>query len=153
MSELLGRVMGIDYGDRRVGLALSDERRLIAQTLTTIQRTRGKDQDVARAIALLLHEHEVQHIVVGWPLRLNGREGIQTQKVERFIQHLSQVTSLPVCRWDERLTTTSAERALREGGVKGQRRRDKVDQVAAALILQGWLDAESVQPNSASESV
>ena len=148
MSERLGRVMGIDYGDRRVGLALSDEHRLIAQTLTTLQRDRRGDVEVALAIASLLAEHDVQHIVVGWPLRLNGREGIQTQKVERFIAHLVDHTSLPISRWDERLTTHSAERALREGGVKGKQRRAKVDQVAAALILQSWLEAESARRQS-----
>lgn len=148
MSERLGRVMGIDYGDRRVGLALSDEHRLIAQTLTTLQRDRRGDVEVALAIASLLAEHDVRHIVVGWPLRLNGREGIQTQKVERFIAQLVDHTSLPISRWDERLTTHSAERALREGGVKGKQRRAKVDQVAAALILQSWLEAESAKRQS-----
>ena len=145
MSQSLGRVMGIDYGDRRVGVAISDEGRMISQALATLQRQRRGDQALTQEISLLLLEHEVTQVVVGWPLRLNGREGIQTQKVDRFITQLTQVTSLPICRWDERLTTTSAERALREGGVKGKRRRDKVDQVAAALILQSWLDAESVK--------
>ena len=150
MSILSGRVMGIDYGDRRVGLAISDEGRMIAQALTTLQRQRGLDQVLMSKIASLLCEHDVTQIVVGWPLRLNGREGIQTQKVDRFIIELKKVTSLPVCRWDERLTTTSAERVLREGGIRGKRRRDKIDQVAAALILQSWLDAESKKRPSSS---
>ena len=107
MSIVSGRVMGIDYGDRRVGLAISDEGRMIAQALTTLQRQRGMDQVLTSTIASLLCEHDVTQIVVGWPLRLNGREGIQTQKVARFIIELKKVTSLPVCRWDERLTTTS----------------------------------------------
>ena len=134
--------MGIDFGDRRVGLAISDEGRLIAQVLTTVQRYRGKDVELINTICGLLAEHKITQVVVGWPLRLNGREGIQTRKVDRFIHHLHDQSPLPICRWDERLTTTSAERVLREGGVKGKQKRDKVDQIAATFILQSWLDAQ-----------
>ena len=141
-----GRALGVDYGARRVGLALSDERRVIARALQTLERRRGADEQLYREITALITRHEVTHIVVGWPLRLNGREGIQTQKVARFIEALSEHTSIEISRWDERLTTTSAERALREGGVRGAQRRAKVDQVAAAVILQSWLDACSSQP-------
>ena len=88
MEGAVGRVMGIDFGDRRVGLAISDEGRLIAQVLTTIQRHRGRDAELINTICNLLAEHEVTQVVVGWPLRLNGREGIQTRKVERFIHQL-----------------------------------------------------------------
>ena len=138
----MGRALGIDYGDRRVGLALSDERRVFAQALKTIPRTRGGDALVVEQIERLIHEYDVTLIVIGWPLRLNGKEGIQTQKVARFITRLAP-TGLPIERWDERLTTHSAERTLREGGVKGKSRREVVDQVAAAIILQAWLDAQS----------
>ena len=89
-------------------------------------------------IERLIHEYDVTLIVIGWPLRLNGREGIQTQKVARFMTRLAP-TGLPIERWDERLTTHSAERTLREGGVKGKSRREVVDQVAAAIILQAGL--------------
>ena len=140
-----GRVLGIDYGERRVGIALSDESQLIAQALVTLERRRGADVQLYQALSALVHEHEAVHIVIGWPLRLNGREGIQTQKVERFIKALTPHIDVEISRWDERMTTNSAERALREGGVRGARQRAKVDQVAAALILRGWLDARAHQ--------
>lgn len=143
MAPARGRVIGIDYGDRRVGVSLSDEGRLIARALQTIPRRRGREADaeVVSAICSLIKTHEVTHLVIGWPLRLNGREGIQTQKVARFIELLSAHTTLTISKWDERLTTTSAERSLREAGLRGAQQRAKVDQVAAAFILQGWLDA------------
>ena len=140
-----GRVIGLDYGDRRVGVSVSDEGQIIAQALETIHRVRGDDARLYQAIAELSRTHEVVHVVVGWPLRLNGREGIQTQKVARFIEALTPHLDVEISRWDERLTTTSAERALREAGVKGTRQRAKVDQVAAAVILQSWLDARAQQ--------
>ena len=150
MSDLLnteapssGRALGIDYGDRRVGVSVSDENQMIARALETVHRVRGDDARLYRAIAELIRAHEVVHVVVGWPLRLNGREGIQTQKVARFIEALTPYLDVEISRWDERLTTTSAERALREAGVRGTRQRAKVDQVAAAVILQSWLDARA----------
>ena len=136
-----GRVLGIDYGERRVGISMSDESRLFAQTLTTIQRKRDGDPQVILALHQLISAHTITEIVIGWPLRLNGREGIQTQKVSRFIDLLAP-SQLPVHKWDERWSTLSADRALTEGRVRGVERRQKVDQVAAVIILQGWLDAQ-----------
>ncbi len=137
-----GRVLGVDYGERRIGVALSDERHIFAQALTTLQRRRGGDESAAEQIKTLVTEHSVTQIVIGWPLRLNGKEGIQTQKVGRFIECL-QPLGLIIHKWDERLSTVSAERALRDSGVKGSSRRAVIDQVAAAVILQAWLDAQS----------
>ena len=139
---MVGRVLGIDYGERRVGVSLSDEGRRFAQALTTITRSRRDDPKVVETIKALILEHQVTQIVIGWPLRLNGKEGIQTQKVARFMTALEPL-GIPVEPWDERLTTNSAERALRESGVKGASRREVIDQVAAAIILQAWLDAQS----------
>lgn len=138
-----GRVIGLDYGDRRVGVALSDENRVFSQALVTLSRTRRGDLEVVHQLLPILTLHEVTQIVIGWPLQLNGREGIQTRKVSQFVEVLNQHTALPIVFWDERLTTVAAERALREGGVKAQDQRKKIDQVAAALILQGWLDAQT----------
>ena len=138
-----GRVLGIDYGAQRVGVALSDERLIFAQALVTVSRGRGGDRKVIEQLLTLIAEHDVKQIVIGWPLRLNGREGIQTQKVGRFIHQLEEYVTLPIHRWDERLTTTSASRSLRESGVRGARSRERIDQVAAAIILQSWLDAQS----------
>ncbi len=87
----LGRVLGIDYGDRGVGTAVSDESRIFAQTLSTIQRKRNGDGQVIDNLRELIYKHHITEIVVGWPLRLNGREGIQTQKVSQFIRLLDHL--------------------------------------------------------------
>ena len=131
--------MGLDVGDRTVGVAISDPTRLIAQGLLTIRRA-GLRTDLATLLALI-EEHSIQHIVVGWPLRLNGEPGAQTFKVGRFADALAARVQIPIDRWDERLSTVAAERALLEGNVSRARRRQVVDKVAATLILQGWLDA------------
>ena len=144
---VLGRVLGIDYGDRRVGTAVSDENRIFAQTLSTIQRKRNGDGQVVDSLRELISKHHITEIVVGWPLRLNGREGIQTQKVGQFIRLLDHF-KLPIHRWDERLSTMSADRVLSEGRVHGPQRRQLVDQVAAVIILQGWLDAQQSGPHT-----
>ncbi|MAD60782.1 MAG: Holliday junction resolvase RuvX [Myxococcales bacterium] len=135
------RVLGIDYGEKRVGLAISDPSRIFAQTLSTIARTRDGDQAVVKMIKTAIQNQQITEIVIGWPLRLNGREGIQTQKVDRFIKHLNDL-ALPIHKWDERLSTVSADRVLSQGGVRGKARRQKVDQLAAVIILQAWLDAQ-----------
>lgn len=134
------RVIGLDIGDRRVGVALSDATRLIASGLTVVQRQR--DAGDLKEIAALITAHEVSEIVVGWPLRLNGRPGMQARKVQIFADALQAATGLPIHKWDERLSTVAAERALQEGGVRGKQQRAVVDKVAATLILQGWLDAQ-----------
>lgn len=136
----MSRVMGLDVGDRTIGVAVSDPTRLIAQGVTTIRRV-GIKKDLA-ALAELVREHEVERIVVGWPLRLSGEEGIQTRKVGRVADAIEARLGIPVERWDERLTTVAAQRALLEGNVRRDQRREVVDKVAATLILQGWLDAQ-----------
>lgn len=133
-----GRVMGLDVGDRTVGVAISDPTRLIAQGVTTIRRTTLSADLVA--LKALVAEHEVTAIVVGWPLRLDGRPGEQARKVAQVAKAIEAATQLPVERFDERLTTVAAERALRESALDGRGRRKLIDQVAASLILQGWLD-------------
>ena len=137
----MSRALGVDYGQRRVGLALSDRERLIAQTYATLPN-RGALGAVVEALCQVIKREEVGQVVVGWPLRLNGKEGLQTRKVAQLIEALSARTDVPIARWDERLSTVSAERALIEGGVGRDARKRKVDQVAACFILQGWLDAQ-----------
>jgi putative Holliday junction resolvase len=134
------RVMGLDIGDRRIGVALSDATRLIASGLDVVHRQR-QPADI-KAIRDLIHAHEVSEIVVGWPLRLNGRPGMQARKVQIFADALQAAAGLPIHKWDERLSTVAAERALQEGGVRAKQQRAVVDKVAATLILQGWLDAQ-----------
>ncbi|MCA9538502.1 MAG: Holliday junction resolvase RuvX [Myxococcales bacterium] len=133
------RTLGLDVGDKTVGVAVSDRLGIIAQGVTTLRRQSLKaDLD---ALAALIAEHEVDRIVVGWPLQPNGRPGAQAARVERFADAVAAHTGLPIDRWDERMTTVLADRALREAGTRGARRREVVDKVAATLILQSWLDA------------
>ncbi len=134
------RLMGLDVGDKRIGIALSDEGFVIASPKETLER-RGNRKDIAHLLDLAQRE-DVSEILVGMPLSLNGSEGPQAQKVGRFIEALKAETDIPVTTWDERLTTVSAERALLEGDVSRATRKKTIDRVAAALILQGYLDSK-----------
>lgn len=134
------RVLGLDVGDRRIGVALSDETGLIASPLPTIERV-GPRKDL-KAVAALARQHGARAIVVGLPRRLDGGIGPQAEKVQEFAEALRPVAQVPVSYWDERMTTAMAERALIEGDVSRGKRKGVVDQVAAVLILQNWLDAQ-----------
>lgn len=146
----MGRVLGIDYGERRIGLALSDPSGTIARPLPALLRRRGKRPPLARLLTLA-QEHDVTAFVVGLPLDLEGEEGPRAAEVRRFAESLAARSGRPVHLRDERLTTVRAERLLREMGISpsGERRAARVDTLAAALILQGFLDARS---NSTLES-
>jgi putative Holliday junction resolvase len=133
------RILGIDYGSRRIGVAICDELGMTAQGVATLVR-KNREADLA-AIADLAGRHGIERIVVGYPLRLDGSEGIQCEKINRFIRRLEARLSLPVIRWDETLSTKEAEGLLRDHGVRPERRRALVDRVAASVILQGYLDA------------
>jgi putative holliday junction resolvase len=135
------RILGLDYGSRRIGVALCDELGMTAQGIATITR-KNREADLG-AIADLVRRHGVERIVIGYPLRLDGSEGIQCEKINRFIRRLETLLSLPVIRWDETLSTKEAEELLRERGVRPEKRREVVDRVAACLILQGYLDAKA----------
>ena len=134
------RVLGLDVGDRRIGVALSDETGLLASPLSTLQRV-GPKKD-PQAVAALVREHGVEAIVVGLPYNLDGSVGPQAVKVQAFAETLRRVARVPVRFWDERLTTVEAEEILAEREVSWRRRKGLVDQVAAVLILQGYLDAQ-----------
>lgn len=133
------RTLGIDHGERRVGLALSDEDGRIAHPHSTAARKDPKE--LVLAIAEQVRELAVQRIVVGLPLHLDGREGTSARRARRFAERLEEATGLAIVLWDERLTTVAAERALDEAGVRAADRRQVVDRVAAALMLQSYLDA------------
>ena len=135
------RILGIDYGEKRIGLALSDEMEMTARGLSVIER-RSKKADL-EAIAAAVSEHAVGAIVVGYPLRLDGTAGIQCDKVDRFIAALRDVVSVPVIAWDETLSTKEAEGLMREAGVKRKKKRGMVDRIAAAVILQDYLNRKS----------
>ncbi len=133
------RFLGLDVGDKRIGVAISDESALIASPRETIERT-GNRKDIARLLELARRE-EVAEILVGMPFKLDGSSGPQAEKVSRFIEALRAETDIPITTWDERLSTVGAERALLEADVSRVKRRGAVDRVAAALILQSYLDA------------
>ncbi len=135
------RILGIDYGSRRIGVAVCDELGYTAQGVTTITR-RNREADLG-AIDELVRRFGVERIVIGYPLRLDGSEGIQCEKINRFARRLEARLSLPVTRWDETLSTCEAQELLRQGGVPPEKRRGMVDRIAAAIILQGYLDAQA----------
>jgi len=139
MSRRAGRAMSLDVGERRIGVAIGDELDMISSPLSVVQRRAG---DLAE-IRDLAREKGVDRIVVGLPTGLSGREGPQAALVRQFAEALAAEVSpsTTVEFWDERLTTMVAERALRESRNKRQRRKGDVDAVAAAVILQGYLDA------------
>ncbi len=133
------RFLGVDVGDRRIGIALSDATGFIASPTDTIER-KGQRKDIEKLLELARRE-EVEGIIVGLPLSMDGSIGPQAEKVGRFVDALRTESEIPVTTWDERLTTVGAERALLEGDVSRSKRKKVIDKVAAALILQGYLDA------------
>jgi putative Holliday junction resolvase len=137
-----GRVLAIDLGDVRVGLALSDPLGLTAQPYETLER-RGLRSDLARIVEHV-RRHDVCRVIVGLPLLMSGEEGSRATGAREFAAKLAaSLGSIPVEMWDERLTTVQAERALVTGDVSRRKRREVVDRLAAVLILQNWLDARS----------
>jgi putative Holliday junction resolvase len=132
--------MGIDHGEKRVGVALSDEDSLIAQPHDTLARR--DPSTLLAAVAELARDNEVGEIVVGLPLGLDGREGASARRARRFSERLGELTGLPIVLWDERMTTVAAQRALGEAGVRAREQKTMIDRVAAALMLQSYLDAK-----------
>ena len=136
----MGRVLGVDLGSRRIGLALSDPLGVMASPLAVLERGGDPAAD-HRAIVAAAREADADRIVVGLPVSLSGRLGPAARAAADEVAELAAAAGdLPVETYDERLTTVSAERALAEGGVRGRARRRVVDKVAAAVMLQAWLD-------------
>lgn len=133
-------MMGLDYGERRIGVALSDPLGLTAQPLVTLERTASLTADLG-SIAALARRHAVTRFVLGLPLSLDGTRGQRARDVEGFARRLEKASGVPVESWDERLTSVQAERALLEADLSRRRRRQVIDRAAAVLILQSWLDA------------
>lgn len=138
---VMGRVMALDVGDVRIGVAVSDLMGIIANPLETYTRKGDVAKD-AIYIANLAKQHEVDLFVCGLPLGLNGKENEQTQKTRAFIEELQKHTEIPVRFMDERFTTLSAERVLIEGNVRRENRKKVIDKVAATIILQNYLDSK-----------
>ncbi len=133
------RLMALDIGDRRIGVALSDPGQTLARGLQVIQ-CRFREKDIA-LIASLVKDHEVEKIIVGYPRRLDGTVGEQARKVEAYVAGLQEVVEIPIVLWDERLSTVRAQRAMIEAGKKRRERKQRLDAVAAAVILQDYLDS------------
>ncbi|HXA66732.1 MAG TPA: Holliday junction resolvase RuvX [Bryobacteraceae bacterium] len=133
------RVLALDLGKKRIGLALSDELGLTAQGLETLQRTNIRE-DLAR-LSQLAAEKNVSLILMGNPLHMSGREGRQTEYARDFGERLGAASGIPVKFWDERLTTVAAQRVLRESGISIEKRAKAVDRLAAVILLESYLDS------------
>ncbi len=134
------RALGIDLGERRIGVAVSDAEGRVATPITVIERSGSRNRDHQR-ISELVAEYEAGVVVVGLPLSLDGSAGPAAQAAEQEVGELEAALAVPVLTHDERFTTAIAERALAESGLSGKARRQRVDMVAASVILQSWLDA------------
>ena len=141
------RFLGLDVGNRRIGVAVSDELGLTAQPVLTLERKPNRREDL-RSLARLCRRFGVAGIVVGNPLHLQGDAGPQAAKTQAFAAELGELTGLPIHLWDERLTSHDAHQILYEAGRKRQEHKHVVDQVAAVLILQGFLDEKSREQES-----
>lgn len=135
----MGRAVGVDYGLRRIGVALSDPRKIIATPFGTIETAKQPKETVLRLLQAL-SGHEIDLFVVGIPYRLKGTFGEIEPEIRRFIAALEEAQKAPVFTLDERLTTAQAERSLREGGMRRKERAKVVDKVSAALLLQSYLE-------------
>ncbi len=136
------RIMGLDYGDKTVGVAISDELQLTAQPVETIRRERtDKLRRTLARIEELIAENDVQRIVVGLPKKMDNEEGERCRKSREFGDKVERRTGIEVVYQDERLTTAEAAAVLEEGGVRKENRKIYIDKLAAALILQGYLDS------------
>lgn len=132
------RILGIDYGAKRIGVAICDELGITAQALAVIER-KNKNKDF-ETIGNFIKTYGVEKIVIGYPLRLDGTAGIQCEKVDAFIRNLETLFSLPVIRWDEAFSTKEAEEIMREANIRIKKKKGVVDKIAAGMILQGYLD-------------
>ena len=135
-----GRIMGLDVGDKTIGVAVSDLMGLTAQGVKTIKRV-GKKKDI-EALKEIIKERQVNKIVSGLPKNMNGTLGPQGEKVIKFCELLEEETGIKIEYWDERLSTVAAERTLIQGNVRRENRKGVIDMVAAVIILQGYLDRQ-----------
>jgi putative Holliday junction resolvase len=134
------KALGIDLGDARVGVAVSDDLGMLAHPLETIST---QSTNVVKRVLALASERTVETIIVGMPRNMNGSHGPAADKAKAFIEELRRETTLPIVAWDERLSTVSAQRALQEAGRNTRKQKSVIDQVAAQIILQSWLDSQA----------
>jgi len=134
-------ILGLDFGRARIGVAISDELQLLAHPVETIQA----NQQPAARIAEIVRERKIDHVVAGIPKRMNGQIGPAATEVLEFVERLRAILLCRIVTWDERLTTVAAHRALRDAGKKTRHTRGYVDQVAAQMILQSYLDSRALR--------
>jgi putative Holliday junction resolvase len=134
-----GRLLGLDVGEKTIGLAVSDSGQMIASPLETLKRTKfSKNVETLREI---IAEHSVVGLVIGYPVNMDGSEGPRCQSTKQFEKNLEKVIGLPTTLWDERMSTQAVERTMLEADLSRQRRAELVDKLAASYILQGFLDS------------
>src|SRR6267378_2813904 len=143
----MNRILGIDFGRVRIGAAISDELHLLAHPLETIPA----NEQAASRVAEIVREKKVDHVVAGLPRQMNGELGAAAIEVLQFVERLRAILPCSVVTWDERLTTVAAHRALRDAGKKTRQTKGYVDQVAAQMILQGYLDRRSANAEQQSD--
>ncbi len=137
------RSLGIDFGDKRIGVAISDPLGMIASGIATIQKGETFAQDIEELKKVMAQYSGIEEIVVGLPKMMSGAAGIQVEKVMKFVEALKQAVDIKVVTSDERLTTAAAERTLIEAGLSREKRKKVIDKSAAAAILQGYLDRKT----------
>lgn len=136
------RIMGLDFGSKTVGVAISDELLITAQGVEIVRRkSESKLRQTLARVEELIQEFKVDKIVLGYPKNMNNSEGIRCEKTQEFKEMLERRTGLEVILWDERLTTVAADRTMMEASVRREDRKNYVDMIAAVLILQGYLDS------------
>ena len=146
------RIMGLDFGSRTVGVAISDSLLLTAQGVEIIRRKEeNKLRQTLARIEELIVANEVEEIVLGLPKNMDDTEGVRVELTKEFKEKLERRTGLPVIFWDERLTTVAADKAMMEAGIRRENRKDYVDMIAATLILQGYLDRRNNEKKKESE--
>lgn len=133
------RVLGLDHGTKRIGVALSDESKMLAQSLAYLPA--HPFAELLNSLKQIIQEKEVELIVVGMPRNMDGSYGPAAMKVQEFIAVLKSAVGVPIRAWDERLTSVQANRFLIQGNVRREKRREKVDSMAAAILLQSYLDS------------
>lgn len=140
------RIMGLDFGSKTVGVAVSDSLLITAQGLEIIRRKEeNKLRQTLARIEELIVEYEVEEIVLGKPMHMNASEGVRVELTNEFKEKLERRTGLPVYYWDERLSTVEADRTMMEAGVRREHRKEYVDKIAATIILQGYLDRRTMR--------
>lgn len=137
----MGRIVSIDFGLKRIGIAISDERKIIATPLPTLETSKQNEETVKRLISTL-EGYDIEEMIVGNPLHMNGKNSFLSDEVQHFIDILKKYLPYPIHLWDERLSTLQAERSLKEGNLSRKKRAKLVDSVAALILLQSFLDSK-----------